>query len=142
MSGSAKTPKFDLKQLEETYSGWVKEAEEQKIKDVSSTRARLGASGLKEGSALWDKSLEDLESAHMKYLAELEGTETFKLIKELRKKEAFIAQNKRPDRPAGFDPLGGATVISDPKKKKKDDDYWGGGPGDAGISGMGAATGV
>jgi hypothetical protein len=97
MSGaSVKTPKYDLKQLEETYSGWVKEAEDKRSKNISSTRARLSASGLKEGAELWTKSIEDLESAHMKYLDELKGTETYKLIQDIKEKEKERSKKKDP----------------------------------------------
>lgn len=95
-SNKAQAPVYDIKKLEETYSGWVKEAEGQRDKTLSSTRARLSASGLKEGAELWTKSIEDLESAHMKYLDELKSTETYKLIQDIKQTEEERKKKKDP----------------------------------------------
>ena len=53
------------------YSGWVTDAQQRHTKDISITRAKMAQSGVKPGTAAWDKRIADMEARNQAELAEL-----------------------------------------------------------------------
>ncbi len=107
MQSGPSTPETDYESLWGKYNEWLSDAKSTYEKNYGNTRARLSASGTKEGSEHWLTSMQAVERAYEEDMASIKGGATHQALSQYYEQSMQppgSATNNDGDRPVSKTP--------------------------------------
>jgi len=95
MGGSTpKEPEIDYKGLEQTYEGWLSDAERTRRQQAGATQSRLASSGMRKDTPEWTRAMNQVQIDYEEEIKFINDTTTSKIVRDFRRAQKKSAQRQ------------------------------------------------